>query len=48
MKQDTIIFKMDRVLKEQLMREAKARGMSMSSYIRYILINRKSKIEKSI
>lgn len=45
---ETIIFTMDRTLKEQLMREAKAKGLSMSAYIRMILINRRVKNEKSI
>jgi len=44
MKQDTIIFKMERGLKEQLMKEAKSKGLSMSSYIRLILINRRKNI----
>lgn len=43
MKQDTIIFKLDRKVKEQLMKEARAKGLSMSSYIRLILINRGNK-----
>lgn len=42
--QDTIIFKIDRNLKVQLMKEAKAKGLSMSSYIRIILINRRKSI----
>ena len=45
---DTIIFTMDKKLKQQLMYEAKAKGLSLSSYIRVILINRRGKIEKGI
>lgn len=43
MNQETVIFKMSKELKEQLMEEARSKGLSMSAYIRTILINRKSK-----
>ena len=40
MKKETVIFTMNKDLKDQLMKEAKEKGLSMSSYIRMILINR--------
>lgn len=40
MKKETIIFQMDNDLKKQLQKEAKEKGLSLSSYIRMILIKR--------
>lgn len=37
---ETVIFTMDKDLKKQLMKEAKDKGLSLSSYIRMILIKR--------
>lgn len=40
MKKETVIFTMSKELKDKLMKEAKEKGLSMSSYIRMILIKR--------
>ena len=40
---DTIIFQVSKELKEELEKEAKMQGLSLSGYIRMILINRKGK-----
>lgn len=40
MKKETVIFQMEKKLKEELQKEARSRGLSLSSYIRMILIKR--------
>lgn len=41
---DTIIFKVSCELKEQLQKEAKERDMSLSSYLKSIIAERKNKM----
>lgn len=40
MKKETTIFTMEKKLKQELQKEAKEKGLSLSSYIRMILIKR--------
>lgn len=42
MKKETVIFTMDKKLKDDLQKEARDKGLSLSSYIRMILIKRES------
>ena len=37
---ETVIFMMEKDLKKQLMKEAREKGLTLSSYIRMILIKR--------